>query len=91
MPELRGVGRPDPERGGTCVVPDSRAGAVIMAIAVEDLVEFRSGTDIRALRGKIVREDAFFIYLERRDGVWQIGKASVIKIHRRPVRQGAGT
>ena len=78
------------ETGFWCLTTTLLVGGLTLGTAAAEPA-LSSGTDIRALRGKIVREDAFFIYLERRDGVWQIGKASVIKIHRRPVRQGAGT
>lgn len=46
----------------------------------EQKVIFKVGNDIRILRGKLIREDETFIYIERRDGCHRINKSEIIKI-----------
>ena len=41
---------------------------------------FDEGNNIRSLRGTIINEDEFFINLQRKDGVFRIGKKFIIKI-----------
>lgn len=46
----------------------------------ESKVVFEDGENIRVLRGFIDNEDAYFIYLKRRDGNIRIAKSTVLKI-----------
>jgi len=49
----------------------------------EDKVVFRDGGQERAIRGIIVREDDWFIFLQRRDGIKRIAKSTITKIEER--------
>jgi hypothetical protein len=46
----------------------------------EQKIVFKEGDDVRVLRGIIIREDDFFIYVKRNDGEKRIGKQFIIKI-----------
>lgn len=46
----------------------------------EQKIVFQEGDDVRVLRGIVIREDDFFIYVKRNDGERRIGKQFVIKI-----------
>lgn len=43
-------------------------------------IVFKEGKEVKVIRGKIVKEDDFFIYLKRDNGIGRIGKNSIIKI-----------
>lgn len=43
-------------------------------------VIFKEGDTVRALRGTIEKEDEFFIWLNRNDGSFRIGKQFIVKI-----------
>lgn len=46
----------------------------------EKKIVFQEGDDVRVLRGVVIREDDFFIYVKRNDGERRIGKQFIIKI-----------
>ena len=46
----------------------------------EKKIVYKDGDDIRVLRGQIVKEDEFFIYIHRNDGDQRIGKPFIIRI-----------
>jgi len=46
----------------------------------EKKIVYKDGDDVRVLRGIIIREDPFFVYLKRNDGEFRIGKPFIIKI-----------
>ena len=48
--------------------------------AKEKKIVYKDGDDVRVLRGKIFKEDEFFIYLHRNDGDQRIGKPFIIRI-----------
>lgn len=41
---------------------------------------FKEGDTVRALRGTIKKEDDVFIWLQRNDGDFRIGKQFIVKI-----------
>jgi hypothetical protein len=49
----------------------------------EDVVVFLEDGRTRSLRGVIIREDADFIHLKRRDGAYQLAKRFIVKVERR--------
>jgi len=48
----------------------------------EKKVVYLEGNDVRAIRGKIIGDDGFFLTVSRREGNVQIAKSKVIKIER---------
>lgn len=46
----------------------------------EKKIVYKDGDDVRVLRGIILKEDDFFIYLHRNDGDKRIGKQFIICI-----------
>jgi hypothetical protein len=53
-----------------------------MSAMCEVKVLFIEGNEenIRAIRGRILKEDDHFIHLERRDGTYRLNKRFIIKI-----------
>lgn len=43
-------------------------------------IVFNDGGNTKVIRGTIVKEDDFFIYLQRDNGIGRIGKQTIIKI-----------
>lgn len=42
-------------------------------------VVFEENNGVRVLRGTIIKEDEFFIYLERNDGIKRLAKRLILK------------
>jgi len=46
----------------------------------EKKIVYQDGDIVRVLRGIIFKEDDFFIFLKRNDGIFRIGKQFIIRI-----------
>jgi hypothetical protein len=46
----------------------------------EKKIIYNDGEETRALRGIIDKEDADFVYVKRRDGIFRLGKKFIVKI-----------
>lgn len=56
----------------------------MLLLDAEDLVEFKDAEgQPRSLRGRIILETQEIVRLQRRDGIWDIFRHSIVKIRRR--------